>query len=60
MKKNKYIIGIGYPWYSAREGEPPSTCILLKTRKNGSGKPVILNHSQTGAWRKYKLVLEEL
>jgi hypothetical protein len=58
--KKRYILGVGYPWYSCRENEPACTAIILFKEKDGLGDTVLLTPGQTGAWKKYKLILEEV
>jgi hypothetical protein len=61
--KKRIILGTGYPWFTTVEDceiAGPHRVGLL-TEKHGGGKRVTLNlKTGAGAWKKYKLVLEEV
>jgi len=67
-KKKRYILGKGYPWYSypiRKDGTKISDKICSITLYNNNVKglvdnPIVLNIRDTGAWKKYKLILEEI
>jgi hypothetical protein len=69
-KKKRIILGVGYPWYSEGvdfEGRKTGYwgSIKLYSNPNAFGFPqgtkiVELKNGNSGAWKKYKLIIEEL
>lgn len=60
-KRTRTILGVGYPWYGDDETTPAaSRTVKLCREKHGLGGVIALKIKNSGAWKKYRLVLEEL
>lgn len=55
-KRKRIILGVGYPWYN----NSYTTVWLAKKKHYGWKEAVYLNIQDSGDWKKYKLVLEEI
>ena len=59
-KKKRIILGVGYPWFGDCEIKPSlSRSIKLYPQRGGYGSVIPLKIKDSGALRKYKLILEE-
>jgi hypothetical protein len=64
-KKKRIVLGRGYPWFQTVEKDdlsiprvPGPHRVGLWTEKHG--QRITLNYGNSGAWKKYRLVLEEI
>jgi len=61
MKAKRIVLGYGYPWYGNDNTQPPEVrTIKLCSEKHGKGIVKSLKIRDSGAWRKYRLVLEKI
>ncbi len=59
-KRRRVILGIGYPWFYQNGDMTGYFRVGLFPGKNAQGDAKKLNYGGTGAWKKWKLVLEEV
>lgn len=61
--KKRIILGTGYPWYYTEGGTddvPGPHKVGLRAKCHGKGSRIHFNIKTSGAWKKYKLIVEEV
>jgi hypothetical protein len=58
-KARRVILGVGHPWFFAREGVQYDAVTLFEGHGQ-AGSPVYLKFRNVGNWNKVRLVLEIL
>lgn len=60
VKKKRHVLGEGYPWFQTNGETRGPHEVRLYEKVNGNGHTVTIQVGKTGAWKKYRLILEEI